>query len=172
VHVHGFTKERRGETHVRETFSAVADRGEMHLSLAYEQGGDLVIWSTAEEPNLALRAAADPRVVRWYQEDQVRNVVRSDPLNVSRLSELSVNVKGELEDVFDGNERVVAVVIQRPYMRQVYVPEGAALRASPSGVTTRRRLGRKRGPDLASRRDARSDPGLRPSPSREGSDRP
>jgi hypothetical protein len=31
-------------------------------------------------------------------------------------------VKGELEDVFDGSERVVAVVIQRPYMRQVYVP--------------------------------------------------
>jgi hypothetical protein len=31
-------------------------------------------------------------------------------------------VQGELADVFDGNERVVAVVIQRPYMRQVYVP--------------------------------------------------
>jgi hypothetical protein len=46
-----FTKERRGETHVRETFSAVADRGEMHLSLAYEQGGDLLIWATAGEPN-------------------------------------------------------------------------------------------------------------------------
>jgi hypothetical protein len=31
-------------------------------------------------------------------------------------------VKCELEDVFDRSERVVAVVIQRPYMRQVYVP--------------------------------------------------
>jgi hypothetical protein len=40
------------------------------------------------------------------------NVVRSDPLNVNRVSELSVNVKGELEDVFDGSEHV-AVVIQR-----------------------------------------------------------
>jgi hypothetical protein len=117
-----FTKERRGETQVRETFSAVAKRGELHLSLAYEQGGDLVIWATADKPNLLLRAASDPSVVRWYQEDQVMNVVRSDPLNVNRVSELSVNVKGELEDVFDGNERVVAVVIQRPYIRQVYVP--------------------------------------------------
>src|SRR5215813_10294500 len=31
-----FTKERRGETQVREAFSAVADSGEVHLSLAYE----------------------------------------------------------------------------------------------------------------------------------------
>jgi hypothetical protein len=50
------------------------------------------------------------------------NVVRGDPLRINRVSEISLNVKGELEDVFDGNERVVAVVIQRPYMRRVYVP--------------------------------------------------
>jgi hypothetical protein len=75
-----------------------------------------------DKPNLPLVAARDRSVVRWYQEDQVMNVVRSDPLNVNRVSELSLNVKGELEDVFDGNERVVAVVIQRPYVRQVYVP--------------------------------------------------
>jgi len=60
--------------------------------------------------------------MRWYQEDQVMNVVRSDPLNINRVSEIALEVKGELEDVFDGNQRVVAVVIQRPYMRQVYVP--------------------------------------------------
>jgi hypothetical protein len=35
-----FTKEARGETHVRETFSAVAESGEVHLSLAYRQGGE------------------------------------------------------------------------------------------------------------------------------------
>jgi hypothetical protein len=117
-----FSKERRGETQVRETFDAVADRGEVHLSLAYEQGGDLLIWATPDQPNLPLRAARNPDIVRWYQEDQVMNVVRSDPLNVNRVSELSLDVKGELDDVFDGNERVVAVLIQRPYMRQVYVP--------------------------------------------------
>jgi hypothetical protein len=50
------------------------------------------------------------------------NVVRSDPLNVNNVTEITVDVEGELEDVFDGNERVVAVVIQRPYMRQVHVP--------------------------------------------------
>jgi hypothetical protein len=61
--------------------------------------------------------------VRVYQEDQVINVVRSVPMNVDRVSEISLNVRGELGDVFDGTERVVAVVIQQPYMREVYVPE-------------------------------------------------
>ena len=117
-----FTKERRGETRVHETFAAVADGGEVHLSLAYEQGGDLVIWATADQPNLPLYAAADPSIVRWYLEDQVMNVVRSDPLQINRVSAIRLTVKGELEDVFDGTERVVAVVIQRPYMRRVYVP--------------------------------------------------
>src|SRR5215475_7923943 len=34
-----FTKERLGETQVREIFSAVADSGEVHLSLTYREGG-------------------------------------------------------------------------------------------------------------------------------------
>src|SRR5262249_46044834 len=115
-----FTKEQRGETQVRETFSAVADDGEVKLSLAYRQGG-MVAWITAEKPNLPLYAAKDPSIVRWYQEDQVINIVRSDPLKINAVSEMSLKVQGELSDVFDGNERVVAVVIQRPYMRQVFV---------------------------------------------------
>jgi hypothetical protein len=116
-----FTKERRGETQVRETFSAVADSGEVHLSLTYRQGG-MVAWLAADKPNLPLCAAKDPSIVRWYQEDQVINVVRSDPLRINGVAEISLKVHGELGDVFDGNERVVGVVIQRPYLRQVYVP--------------------------------------------------
>jgi hypothetical protein len=116
-----FAKQARGQTQVRESFSAVADGGQVRLSLADRQGG-MVIWVTAEEPNLPLYAAKDPTVVRWYQEDQVLDVVRSDPLGVDRVSELSLDVTGELADVFDGTERIVALFIQRPYMRQVYVP--------------------------------------------------
>jgi hypothetical protein len=115
-----FTKEQRGETKVRETFSAVADKGEIRLSLSYLQGG-MVAWSTAEKPNLLLYAAKDPSIVRWYREDQVINIVLSDPLKIDAVSEISLKVQGELSDVFDGNERVVAAVIQRPYMRQVFV---------------------------------------------------
>jgi hypothetical protein len=116
-----FSKERRGETQVRESFSAVAESGEVHLSLAYVQGG-MLIWATADKPNLPLYAAQDPSIVRWYQVDEVMDVARSDPLKVDRVSEISLKVQGELEDVFDGNERIVAVVIERPYMRQVYIP--------------------------------------------------
>ena len=115
-----FTKEQRGETQVRESFSAVADDGEIKLSLTYLQGG-MLAWNTAEKPNLPLYAAKDPSIVRWYQEDQAINIVRSDPLKINAVSEISLKVQGELSDVFDGNERVVAVVIQRPYMRQVFV---------------------------------------------------
>src|SRR5262245_36220827 len=116
-----FTKETRGETFVRETFSAVAEGGEVHLSLAYRQGG-VVAWVTADKPNLPLYAAQDPSIVRVYQEDQVINIVRSDPMNVNAVSEIELKVTGEAGDVFDGTERVVEVVIQRPYVRQVYVP--------------------------------------------------
>jgi len=115
-----FTKERQGETQVRESYSVLADGGSIDLSLAYQQGG-VVIWATADKSNLPLIAAKDPNIVRWYQEDQVLNVVRSEPLKVDRVSEIRLSVKGELEDVFDGHERIVAIVIQRPYMRQVYV---------------------------------------------------
>jgi hypothetical protein len=116
-----FTKETRGDTDIRETFSAVAESGEVHLSLAYRQGG-VVMWVTADRPNLPLYAARDPSIVRVYQEDQVINIVRSGPMNVDTVTEITLRVKGELTDVFDGTERVVAVVIQRPYLRQVYVP--------------------------------------------------
>jgi len=47
------------------------------------------------------------------------NVVRSAPLAIDQVSEFEVRFEGELTDVFDRRERVVAVVIQRPYMRQV-----------------------------------------------------
>jgi hypothetical protein len=114
-----FTKQRPGETQVRETFSAVADSGQVHLSLTYQQGGPLM-WTTADTPNVPLYAAKDPTIVRWYQQDQVINVVRSDALKVDHVTEITLTVKGELEDVFDGNERVVAVVIQRPYMTRSY----------------------------------------------------
>ena len=108
-------------TRVNETFSAVADSGEIHLSLTYQQGGALM-WVSADAPKLQLYSAQDPRIERWYKEDQVIDVVRSDPQGIDRVSDISITAAGELADVFDGTERVVAVVIQRPYLRDVYVP--------------------------------------------------
>lgn len=116
-----FIKERRGETGVHEEFSAVGEHGEIHLTLSYNQGG-MLVWATADKPNLPLRAANDSSIVRWYQEDQVLNIVRSEPMTINQVSELTLRAGGELLDVLDGGERIIAVVIQRPYMRQVYVP--------------------------------------------------
>jgi hypothetical protein len=97
------------------------------------------MWTTAAEPNLPLHASTDPGIVRWYQEDQVVNIVRSDPLNINGVTEMSLAVRGELADVFDGNERVVAVVVQRPYLRHVYVPpkpDGGEPAQDPRGAPT------------------------------------
>ena len=116
-----FMKEKIGETHVHETFSAIAANGEVHLELTYRQGGALM-WVTADKPNLPLYAAKDLSIVRWYQEDQVIDIVRSVPMNVNTVTEIDLKADGELADVFDGSERIVGVVIQRPYMRRVYVP--------------------------------------------------
>jgi hypothetical protein len=120
-------KRRRGETRVRETVSAVAERGGVHLSLAYELGGDLVVWATEEQPSPpSERRFHEDQVMDLVQSDPVMSLVRSDPLGIDSVSEISLEVQGELEDVFDGNERVVAVVIQRPYLRQVRVPTADA----------------------------------------------
>jgi len=100
--------------------AAVGDSGEIHLTLSYDQGG-MLVWATADKPNLPLRAANDSSIVRWYQEDQVLNVVRSEPMTINQVSEITLRAGGELLDVLDGAERIIAVVIQRPYMRQVYV---------------------------------------------------
>jgi hypothetical protein len=56
-----FTKEQRGQTQVRETFSAVAEGGQLQLSLAYRQGG-MVVWATAEEPTCR---CMPPRTRAW-----------------------------------------------------------------------------------------------------------
>jgi len=58
----------------------------------------------------------------------VINIVRSEPMKVDAVSEIDLKATGELPDVFDGTERAVAVVIQRPYLRQVHVPD-----LSPTG---------------------------------------
>jgi hypothetical protein len=65
-----FSKARRGETQVREAFSAVAERGEVHLLLVYDQGGDLLVWASPDKPNLPLRAARDRALVQGGSGDE------------------------------------------------------------------------------------------------------
>jgi hypothetical protein len=116
-----FTHASRGRTEVYEQFNAKAEAGTVHLSLTYRQG-DSTIWLCADEPNLQLVAANDTKQVRWYQEDQVLDLVRSDPLDINNVTEVNLIVQGELGDVFTTETEVVGVVIQKPYMRRVWEP--------------------------------------------------
>ena len=50
------------------------------------------LWGTADKPNLPLLAANDPRVVRWYHEDQVFRRGAQRPLNTDGVSEISLDV--------------------------------------------------------------------------------
>jgi hypothetical protein len=52
----------------------------------------------------------------------IRNVLQDPAVRKLLAEQGSAPVGNSPEDVFDGKERVIAVVIQRPYMRQVYVP--------------------------------------------------
>jgi hypothetical protein len=47
-----------------------------------------VTWVTAEKPNLPLYAAADSRIERGYQEDQVIDTARSGPMNVNAVTDI------------------------------------------------------------------------------------
>ena len=47
-----------------ESFSPVADGGQVHLPLACPQGGG-VIWATAGRPDLPPYAATGPHIERW-----------------------------------------------------------------------------------------------------------
>src|SRR5262249_37759276 len=51
------TKAHRGQTQVRESFSAVAEGGQGRLSLAYQQGGRG--WAAADQPDQPVYAARD-----------------------------------------------------------------------------------------------------------------
>ena len=52
--------------------------------------------------------ARDTNIVRWYKEDQVVDVVRSDPIGINVVSEIDIAGKGEL-GVLDGSQRIVAM---------------------------------------------------------------
>src|SRR5215510_12377950 len=62
--------------------SGKAEKSICHFS--YVQGGGAVVWSTADEPNLPLVAAKNPNIVRWYQEDQVLDIVFSEPMQLNQ----------------------------------------------------------------------------------------
>ena len=68
-------------------------------------------------------SSIDPGFFRIYRVDNTMDLIKSVPISVDRLQNYQFNVKvPELQDMFDGNEKFVALVAQPLYARQVFLP--------------------------------------------------
>lgn len=113
-----------GQLQVRDVMSVDAEDGRLEIAMTYQPNG-LGLWMTADEPDLCVRSAVDPAITRWYKEDLVHDIVRSRPLDIDRMSELSIDVTvSSLADLFGGGHEVIGVIINPTYIRRVFVPAG------------------------------------------------
>jgi hypothetical protein len=68
-------------------------------------------------------SSIDPGFFRIYRVDSTMDLIKSTPISVDRLQNYQFNVKvPELQDMFDGSEKFVALVAQPMYLRQVFLP--------------------------------------------------
>jgi len=95
-----------------------ATGGIVSLRLKY-RGGPLV--RIKQEPKFY--SAIQPDFYRIYRFEQASDVVRSVANGVDRVDELAVEVGiAELKEMFDGNEKLVSVVVTPWYARQIFLP--------------------------------------------------
>jgi len=116
----------------------VAAGGTIELRLSYQCGPRLRL--AADRPNLPIWTTADPRIVRVYQEDSVVEIVRNEAAGLDLAQELLFRSSvPELADLFDGSERLVAILSYPSYARKVFSPdtEDAGHTHARSGQTTR-----------------------------------
>jgi hypothetical protein len=68
-------------------------------------------------------SSIDPGFYRIYRVDQTTDLIKSVPINVDNLQNYQFKVKvPELQDMFDGSEKLVALIAQPLYIRQVFLP--------------------------------------------------
>jgi hypothetical protein len=68
-------------------------------------------------------SSIDPGFYRIYRVDQTTDLIKGIPVKVDRLQSYQFNVKvPELQEMFDGSEKLVALVAQPLYVRQVFLP--------------------------------------------------
>jgi len=99
----------------------VAAGGTIELQLSYQRGPRLRL--AADRPNLPIWTTADPGIVRVYQEDSVIEIVRNEAAGLNLTQELLFRSSvPELVDLFDGRERLVAILSNPYYARNVFSP--------------------------------------------------
>jgi hypothetical protein len=95
--------------------------GTIDLRLSYQRGPLLRL--AAIRPNLPIWTTADTRIVRVYQEDSVVEIVRNAAAGLDLAPELLFRSSvPELADLFDGRERLVAILSNPHYARKVFSP--------------------------------------------------
>ena len=68
-------------------------------------------------------SSIDPDFFRIYRIDVTMDLIKSVPISIDRLQNYQFSVKvPELQDMFDGSEKFVALVAQPMYVRQVFLP--------------------------------------------------
>jgi hypothetical protein len=99
----------------------VAAGGTIELRLSYQRGPLLRL--VADRPNLPIWTTADPGIVRVYQEDSVVEIVRNEAAGLNLAQELLFrSTVPELADLFDGRERLLAILSYPYYARTVFSP--------------------------------------------------
>jgi hypothetical protein len=107
---------------IKEAFHVHPEAGgTIELQLTYQRGP--LLRQTADRPNFPLWTTADPSIMRVYQEDSVLEILRNDAagLNLTRDVTFHSTVP-ELADLFDGSERLVAIIGNPQYGRKVFSP--------------------------------------------------
>ncbi len=93
--------------------------GTIDLQLTHERG--LLLRAVADRPDFPVWAAADTRIQRMYQEESVVEVIRMDALGINCVQTLRFQMTvPELADLFDGSERLVAILGNPQYARKVF----------------------------------------------------
>jgi hypothetical protein len=115
-------REESASTSISEAYQVLTSAGGLiEVQVTYHRGP--LLRQTARVPNFPLWAAADPGIVRVYQEDSVQELLRNDFTGFNRVQELAFRVTvPALADLFDGKQRLVAIWGNPHYMRKVFSP--------------------------------------------------
>ncbi|SRR6266446_1208465 len=108
---------------IREAFQVHPEvGGTIEVHLTYQRGP--LLRQVADHPNFPLWTAANPNIVRVYQEDSVLELLRNDATGLNVTQDVTFHsTVPELADLFDGSERLVAILGNPHYTRKVFSPE-------------------------------------------------
>jgi hypothetical protein len=109
-------------TTIREAYQIQPEAGGLiEVQLTAQRG--ILRRQTASSPNFSLWSAVDPTIQRVYQEDSVMELLRNNVTGFNSIQELSFHAEvPALSDLFDGSERLAAVIANPYYMRRVFSP--------------------------------------------------